>query len=128
MTGIGKFVAVVVGISMFAMPAATMPLHCILTIPSGGDNPHQCHMMAGDSSTDQIKAAPTSLSCCRVSAAKPEAVIAPQAPSSSALTLQPAVRTLLSDLSASRVFHEPANWTAQSPGAPPQAVLCTFLI
>jgi hypothetical protein len=42
--------------------------------------------------------------------------------------VQPAVRTSLSDRPASPVFHEPADWAAQSPGAPPQAVLCTFLV
>lgn len=128
MKRIGKIVAMLVGIALFAMPAVAMPLHCILMVPSGAENPHPCHMMAGAPSADRIGAVPPNLSCCRVSAAKPEAVISPQAPSSSGLLVQPAVSTLLLDPPDSPVVHEPPDWATQSRGTPPQALLCTFLV
>jgi hypothetical protein len=127
MTRIWKFVAVVASIAVFAMPAATLSLHCVL-MASLGDNPHQqCHMMRMNPSADQIKTAPSDRSCCEVSAARPESITVPQAPvtRSGAPT---ALRAFLSDLPAAPVAHEPFDWNVQSPGAPPQAVLCTFLI
>lgn len=126
MTCIGKVVAVVASIAMFAMPAAAMPLHCLLMVPSG-ENAHQCHMMGMNSTGVQIKAAPSDRSCCAVSAARPESIAVPQAPVTS--TIAPtASQTFLSDLPAAPVIHGRLDWSVQSPGAPPQAVLCTFLI
>ena len=126
MTGIGKLVAVVVSITLFVMPAAAMPLHCILMTPSG-ESAHPCHMMGMNSSADQVKAAPSDRSCCEVSAARPESITAPQAPVTS-LVAPSASQAFLSDLPASPVAHGPFDWNVQSPGGPPQAVLCTFLI
>jgi len=125
MTSIGKLVAVVVSITLFVMPAAAMPLHCILMTPSG-ENTHPCHMMGMNSSADQIKAAPSDRSCCEVSAARPESITVPQVPVTSSVA--PAAQAFLSDLPAAPVVYEPFDWNVQSPGGPPQAFLCTFLI
>lgn len=129
MTGIGKFVALVASIAVFVMPAAAMPLHCILMVPSGG-NVHPCHMMGMSSSADseQVSAAPFDHSCCQVSAARPESMTVPQPPSSKGILAPPTTNALLADLPAAPVLHERLDWTAPSPGGPPQAVLCTFLI
>jgi hypothetical protein len=127
MTRIWKFVAVVASIAVFAMPAATLSLHCVL-MASLRDNPHhQCRMMGISPSADQINAAPVNHSCCTVSAAKTESITVPRAPVTSSVVLT-ALRAFLSDLPAAPVAHEPFDWNVQSPGAPPQAVLCTFLI
>ena len=126
MAGIGKLVAVVVSITLFVMPAAAMPLHCILMTPSG-ESAHPCHMMGMNSSADQIKAAPSDRSCCEVSAAKPESITVPQAPVTGSVA-PTASEAFLSDIPASPVVHGPLDWNVQSPGGPPQSVLCTFLI
>jgi hypothetical protein len=125
---LGKFVAAIVSITMFVMPAATMPLHC-MGMTSSGENIHPCHMMGmGPSSGDQLKAAPVDLSCCQVSAARPESITVPRAPSDSGTVVLAASVAFLSPVPAARVVREPFNWNAQSPGGPPQAILCTFLI
>jgi len=122
----GKVVAVVASIAMFVMPAATMPLHCLLMTPAG-ENAHPCHMMEMNSTGDQIKAATSDRSCCAVSAARPESIAVPQAPVTSSVA-PTASQTFLSDLPAVPVVQGRFDWNAHSPGAPPQAVLCTFLI
>ncbi len=126
MTRIWKLAAVVASITLFVMPAAAMPLHCIFMIPSG-ESAHPCHMMGMNSSTDQIKTAPSDHSCCQVSAARPESITVPQAPVDS-LVAPTASSAFLSDLPAIPVVHGPVDWNMQSPGGLPQAVLCTFLI
>ena len=126
MTRIWKFAAVVASITLFVMPVAAMPLHCILMTPSG-ENTHPCHMMGMNSSADQIKAAPSDRSCCEVSAARPESITVPQVPVTSSVA-PTASQAFLSDLPAAPVVREPFDWNAQSPGGPPQAVLCTFLV
>jgi hypothetical protein len=123
---IGKLAAVVLSIAILAMPAAAMPLHCLLMPPSG-ENAHPCHMMGMDSSADNIKATPSDHSCCAVSAARPESIAVPQAPVTSSVA-PTASQTFLSDLPAAPVVPGPFDWNVQSPGAPPQALLCTFLI
>jgi hypothetical protein len=126
MTRIGKFVAVVASIAVFVMPAATMPLHCILMVPSGG-NAHPCHMMGMESSADQIKAA-SDHSCCQLSVARPESIATPRAPADGRIVLPPSSVAFLSDLPAVPMVHGALDRNVQSPGGPPQAVLCTFLI
>ena len=127
MTRVWKFVAVVASIAVFAMPAATLSLHCVL-MPPLGDNPHhQCRMMVMNPAADQILAAPVNHSCCTVSAAKTESTTVPREPVTSSVALT-ASQAFLSDLSAVPVAHERFDWNVQSPGAPPQAVLCIFLI
>jgi hypothetical protein len=128
MTRIWKFVAVVASIAVFAMPAATLSLHCVL-MPPLGDNPHhQCRMMAMNSSADQIKTAPSGRSCCEVSAAKPESMTVPQSPSGKGILAPPTTNALSTDLPAAPVLHELLDRTALLTGGPPLAVLCTFLI
>ena len=125
MTRIWKLAALVASITMLVMPVAAMPLHCIF-MPSSGDNAHPCHMMGMTSSTDQVKTAPSDHSCCQVSAARPESITVPQAPV--ALSVAPTVsQAFLSDVPAAPL-HGPFDWNLQSPGGPPQAILCTFLI
>jgi hypothetical protein len=126
MTGIGKFAAVLLSIAIFAMPAATMPLHCILKAPSSGST-HPCHMMGMNPSADRINAAPVNRSCCEVSAARPESITVPQAPVTRSVA-PTASQAFLSDLPAAPVVHGSFDWNVKSPGGPPQAVLCTFLI
>ncbi len=128
MTRIGKFVAVVASIAVFAMPAATLSLHCLLMAPMGDNPHHQCHMMGMNPAADQINAAPVNHSCCQVSAAKPESMTVPQSPSGKGILAPPSTNALLADLPAAPVLHELLDWTALSPGGPPQAALCTFLI
>ena len=126
MTRIWKLAALVASITMLVMPVAAMPLHCIF-MPSAGDNAHPCHMMGMTSSTDQVKTAPSDHSCCQVSAARPESITVAQAPVTSSVA--PTVsQAFLSDLPAAPVVHGPFDWNVQSPGGPPQAALCTFLI
>jgi|SRR5581483_11748172 len=128
MTRIVKFTAVVLSIAIFAMPAATLSLHCVF-MDRLGNSPHpQCSMMGMNPPADQMKAGPNNRACCEVSAPKPESIIVPQAPAGSGVTAPLTSQASLSDLPSAPVFHEPSNWLAQSPGAPPQAVLCTFLI
>ncbi|MBZ5612366.1 MAG: hypothetical protein LAO23_00035 [Acidobacteriia bacterium] len=126
MAHIGKYAAVVLSIAIFAMPAAAMPLHCILNAPSSGST-HPCHMMGMNPFANQINAALVNHSCCTVAAAKPEPITMPQAPvtNSAAPATSP---EFLSDFPVAPVLHEPSDRIAQSPGAPPQAVLCTFLV
>lgn len=126
MTRIWKLAAVVASVTLLVMPAAAMPLHCILMTPSGA-NAHSCHMMGMNSSADEIKAAPSDRSCCAVSAARPESITVPQAPVTSSVA-PTASETFLSDIPASPVVHGPLDWNVQSPGGAPQSVLCTFLI
>lgn len=127
MTRIRKFAAVVASIAVFAMPAATLSLHCVLMTPLGGNPHHQCHMMGMYPSADQVKAAPSVRPCCEVSAARPESITVPQA--SVARSVAPtASQAFLSDLPAAPVVHGSFDWNVKSPGGPPQAALCTFLI
>jgi hypothetical protein len=123
-----KFVAVLASIAVFAMPAATLSLHCVLMAPLGDDPHHQCHMMGMNPAADQINAAPVNHSCCQVSATKPESMTVPQSPSGKGILVPPTANALSADLPAAPVLHRPLDWTAPSPGGPPQAVLCTFLI
>lgn len=126
MTGLGKLVAVFVSITIFVMPAAAMPLHCMF-MTSSGENAHPCHMMAMNSSADQFQTAPSDHPCCQVSAARPESITVAQAPVSSSVV--PVVsQSFWSDLPAGPAVHGPFDWNVQSPGGPPQAVLCSFLI
>jgi hypothetical protein len=126
MTCIGKFAAVVLSMTIFAMPAAAMPLHCLLMAPSG-ENAHPCHMMGMGSSPDNIKATPSDRSCCQVAAARPQPFTVPQAPVINSVVPTTA-QTFLSDLPAFPAAHRSFDWIPQSPGALSQAVLCTFLI
>ena len=126
MAYIDKFAAVLLSMTIFAMPAAAMPLHCILMAPSSG-NTHPCHMMEMNPSADQINAALVSHSCCVVSAARPQPITVPQAPATNSVA-PTASQAFRSDLPAVPVVHGPFDRIAQSPGALPQAVLCTFLI
>lgn len=130
MTRTGKLVAAVVGITMFVMPAAAMPLHCILTASSGQAEHPTCHMRMGMNPTaDQITpAAPSDHSCCQAPAAKPESVTVPRSPTGKRMIAPPATNGLLSDLPPVAVRHELLARTAKSAGGPPLAVLCTFLI
>lgn len=126
MACIGKFAAVVLSIAIFAMPSAAMPLHCMLMAPSSG-SPHPCHMMGMNAAADQINGASVNQVCCTVSAARPESIIVPQTPVTNSVA--PAASPALpSDLPAAPVSHVFPDRIVQSPGAPPQAVLCTFLI
>lgn len=125
MTRIWKLAAVIAGITIFVMPLAAMPLHCIF-MPSSGENAHPCHMMGMTSSTDQVKTAPSDHSCCQVSAARPESITA--APPDASSVAPTVSQAFLSDLPAIPVVHGSLDWNMQSPGGPPQAVLCTFLI
>ena len=126
MRRIWKLAAVVASITMFVMPVAAMPLHCIF-MPSSGESAHPCHMMGMNSSGDQFQTAPSDHSCCQVSAARPESITVAQVPVTSSVA--PTVsQAFLSDLPAAPVVHGPFDWNLQSPGGPPQAVLCTFLI
>jgi hypothetical protein len=127
MIRIAKFVAVVASIAVFVMPAATMPLHCILKAPAGGST-HPCHMMGMSSSADQINAAPVNHSCCTVSAAKQESMTAPRVPAGSGIVAPKMAVAFLSDLPAVAAAYEPFDRDAQSPSGPPHAFLCTFLI
>jgi hypothetical protein len=126
MTHIGKVAAVVASIAIFVMPAATIPLHCFLMAPSG-ETTHPCHMMGMNPSADQIKAMPSDHSCCKVSAARPESITVPQTPVATSVAPK-ASQAFLSDLPAASAVHVPFDRIVQSLGAPPQAVLCTFLI
>jgi hypothetical protein len=126
MACIGKFATVLLSITIFAMPAATMPLHCLLMPPSG-ENAHPCHMMGMNSSAENINATPSDRSCCAVSAARPESIAVPQAPVTSSVA-PTASQTFLSESPAAPVVHGRLDWIVQLSGAPPQAVLCTFLI
>ncbi len=128
MTRIGKFVAVLASIAVFAMPAAAVSLPCMIAALSGEANAHHCHMMmAVNSSADQISASPHH-SCCQVSAAKPESMSVLQSPAGKGIVAPPATNALLSDRSAEPVLHRPFAPTVLSRSSPPQAVLCTFLI
>ena len=126
MTRIWKLAAVVASITMFVMPLAAMPLHCIF-MPSSGESAHPCHMMGMTSSADEIKTAPSDHSCCQVSAARPESITVPLPPIAGSVA--PTVsQAFWSDRPAIPVVHGSLDWNMQSPGGPPQAVLCTFLI
>jgi hypothetical protein len=127
MTRIWKFVAVVASIAVFAMPAATLSLHCVLMPPLGDSPHHQCRMMVMNPSADQIDAAPVNHSCCTVSAARTESITVPREPLTSSVVLT-ASQAFLSDLPVAPVAYERFDWKLQSPGAPPQALLCIFLI
>jgi hypothetical protein len=127
MTRIAKLVALVASIAVFVMPAASMPIHCILKAPAGGST-HPCHMIGMSSSADQINAALVDHSCCTVSAAKPESATVPRAPAGSGIVVPLTSVAFLSDLPAVPAVDETFEWDLQSPGGPPQAFLCTFLI
>lgn len=126
MTYPGKFVAVLLSITIFAMPAAAMSLPCLLISPSG-ENAHACHMMGMNSSAYNIKATPSDHSCCKVAAARPQPLTVPQAPVTNSVA-PTASQAFLSDLPNAPLVHGRLDWIVQSPGAPPQALLCTFLI
>lgn len=125
----GRFVAVVASITMLVMPAAALPLHCILTASSGQAGHPTCHMMMGmNPAADQITPAPSNHACCQVSAARPESLTAPQSPTGKEMIAPPAASALLSDLAPAPVLPRFPGRTAQSPSGPPLALLCTFLI
>lgn len=128
MKRIAKFVAVVASIAIFVMPAAAMPLRCML-MTQPGESSAPCHMMGISSSAaaEQVSA-PVDHSCCQVSAAKTESTAVPQSPSGKGIVAPPTTNTFLSDLPVAPVLHELLGWTVPSPGGPPQAALCTFLI
>lgn len=131
MTRTIKFVAAVLAaISVFVMPAASMPLHCMLMAPTGGSS-SPCHMMGMSSPANgvQVSAAPFDHSCCQVSAARTEALTVPQVPSGREALVPPSsANALLTGVLATPVLHELLVRTAPPPSGAPQAVLCTFLI
>ena len=127
MTCISKLAAVLVSITLFVMPAAAMPLHCIFMTPSG-EIPHPCQMMGMNSSSDQFQTTPSDHSCCQVSAAKPESITVAQAPGGSEIVVPLTAVAFLSDLPAVPAASETFDRAVQSPGGPPQALLCTFVI
>jgi hypothetical protein len=126
MTRIGKFVAVVASIAIFVMPAAALPFHCLL-MASHGEGANPCHMMGMTPPSDasQLTAA-VDHSCCQVSTAKPESMTVPSA-SGKWTIAPPAVTVTLVDLPPAPVLGDVLDF-APSPGGPPLAVLCTFLI
>lgn len=130
MTRTTKFVtAVFVAIAVFVMPAASMPLHCMLMAPSGETaNPCQMMGMSPSAGAAQFNSAPFNHPCCQASAVKPETMTVPQSPSGKGLLALPPTGKLLADLPAVTVVHNLLDSTVPSPGGPPQAVLCTFLI
>lgn len=130
MSRVIKFVtAVVAVIAVFAMPAASMPLHCMLTAPSG-ESAHPCHMMGMNSSTqtDQMSSVAFDHSCCQVSAAKTESMSVFPSPSGKGTLAPPATSALLAKLPAEPALRDHLDFGAPPPGGLPQAVLCTFLI
>jgi hypothetical protein len=127
MTRVRRFVAVMVSTAAFAMPAATLPLHCVLMAPMEKSSHQQCLMVGMNSSAEQIKAGDANHSCCAVSAAKPELIAVPPAPADHGMFAPQASAAFLSDLPAAPI-HELLAWNVQSPVGPPQAFLCTFLI
>jgi hypothetical protein len=126
MTLTGKFVVVVASIAVFVMPTAAMPLHCLL-MTSPGESAHPCHMMEMSLSTGASRiSAAVDHSCCQVSAAKPVSLTVPSF-SGKWTIVPPATNVMLADLPPALVLHEVLGCAA-SPGGPPLAVLCTFLI
>jgi hypothetical protein len=121
--------AVLVAITVFVIPVASMPLHCMFMVPSGGTE-HPCRMMEMGSPTDgvQLSSASINHSCCQVSAAKPESLTLPQSPRGKSILSPPTVSALLVDLPAVPVMRDVLDSAVPSPGGPPQAFLCTFLI
>jgi hypothetical protein len=118
---------VMVSAAAFAMPAATLPLHCVLMAPMANSSHQQCLMVGMNSSVEQIKAGGANHSCCTVSAAKPELIAVPPAPADHGMFAPQASVAFLCDLPSAPI-HELLAWNVQSLGGPPQAVLCTFLI
>lgn len=128
MTLVRKLVAIIAGIALFVMPAAAMPLHCILMASARQAGHSTCHMMMGDNpSSGPVAAAPSNHSCCQVSGAKPESITVQHSPASKEMIPTFAKTALLPDPPAigRRNFFDR---TSQLPSGSPQAVLCTFLV
>lgn len=133
MTVIGKVVALVVSIALFAMPAMTMSFHCVLMTGSVG-NPDHCHMREMNSASgqksapaDHPKAPPANHTCCQASVAIPESIAAPRALADSGIVAPPA-SAVFSELPAGTQARVSFDWETRALAGPPQAVLCTFLI
>lgn len=128
MTGRGKFVAIVAGIMILVMPAAAMPLHCVLMAPTGNNADH-CHMAGMSSPAGQsVKGSPTDHSCCQGAAAKTESIALPRASSQGEIAVPPTALAHLFSVSATLTVRESFDPRGQLPGGPHLAVLCTFLI
>jgi hypothetical protein len=129
MTCSAKVVAIIASMAVFVMPAATMPLHCTLGVPSG-QTVDSCHMggigsFAGDK---LVNSTPFDHSCCQVSAPKPESLTVSQSSTSKGIHAPATTNLFLVDLSAAPALREVLHSTMPSDGGLPQAVLCTFLI
>lgn len=128
MTSVGKVVALIASTVLLLAPATPMPLHCMLMAHAGSDNSHQCHMPEANSAANQMSALPSNYACCHVSPAEPESVTLPQLPAGMGTAAHLAIDTFLFDLPAAPVCSKASDGIVQSPGGPPQAVLCIFLI
>lgn len=133
MTVVGKLVALLVSITIFAMPTMTMPFHCVLMTGSGGNADH-CHMTEKNSGADQKRAPvdhrntpPANHSCCQASGAMPESLAVQRALADIGMVVPPG-SAVFSGLLAVTLVRVPFDRNAQSLAGPPQALLCTFLI
>jgi hypothetical protein len=129
MIRMGKLVAIIASIAVFAMPAATLPLHCILKAPSG-QSPDPCRMMgmSPSANAEQVKSAPFDHSCCQVSAPRAESPPVPQSSAAKRILTPPGTNGLLAFLPATPDLSGLSHSPASSHGNPPQALLGTFLI
>src|SRR5262245_32857505 len=129
MTWVGKLVAIIASVAVFLMPAAALPLHCILTVPSGqGADPCRMMGMTPSANVEQIGSAPFDHSCCQVSAPRVQSPTVPQSSATRQILAPPTTNGLLVVLPAARNLRGLPHSPSPSPGGPPQAVLCTFLI
>jgi hypothetical protein len=127
MSGKEKFVAVLASIAVFMLPAATMPLQCLLMGPPKGEHCHHHVMVTENAPEKQLNPVSYNRLCCDVSAKTAESITLPPLPAGERIVITPIRNTLRSDLLTLTV-HKGHDCALVLPGGPPQAVLCTFLI
>lgn len=131
MTGISKFVALVLMVAALAWPAAAVTT-CWTHSDAGGSDmkcPPGCPMMARQSAkADRVSAESQGAPCCKFSSGKSAPASVPQLPVSTSQAGAVVLKTTVSMAVAVQPQHRATSLEATAPDLSPQAVLCTFLI
>jgi hypothetical protein len=127
MTWRSKSVALALAVTLLAMPATALASCWLHMTEAEHCRPH-CPMISGHTPSATVNSAPSSTSCCQVSAAKPTPAWMPQTPSGSGARVTPTLSASALDAPTTVTEAEPPDPLARASGLSLQAAFCTFLI
>lgn len=122
-----KLVSIALVMTLFVLPMAALSA-CFIPMPAMGQMVMDTSGMVAGMPRVTIQMAPSTASCCQVSAANAPPISVPRLPESGALSMVAPANAVA--MSVPPVIHrvEPASADPPLPSSSPQAILCVFLI